>query len=175
MRKAIALVGLALVFTVSAKGDTVDTVAAYLTANSVLPFAAGVADELATNLMTAQADSTYAASEPDSLILSMAAVLRAVYLEDSLNGATEIVTEALTPLPFWQSEIAIDDRVILEITVNGVPLLPGQTLNFGDVPVGGSATNFVVTPEPSSLALLGIGLLDCGLLALWCRRRNRAR
>jgi hypothetical protein len=130
-----ALVMLIVTNTCDAQADEITDVAAMLTADSSVPMAPGVAMELATNLMWAQETSSYAASEPDSLTLSFASVLRAIWLEGTLDGVTEIIDATEAPLPFLQSGIAIDDRVSIEIFVNGVPYVPGEVINFGDVPV----------------------------------------
>ena len=139
---------------------TESQISTFITVESVLLLAPGVADDLAGNLLAAQQEYTYTAFEPDSLSLSVAAVLRAISLESSDMGATEIVNEALTPLPFWQSILAIDDRVSVSFSVNGVTLGPGDVINFGSVQVGDSSTAFsvVTTPEPATFALLLAGL-----------------
>jgi hypothetical protein len=114
-------------------------VAAQLTANSPLLLEPGVADTLATNLLSAQAANlSYTAFEPDSLQLSIDAVLRAIGLYVFPGGPTEIVNEQLTPIPFLQSEIAIDDRLTVSITPGG--------LDFGSQPVA--------TPEPEEWILI---------------------
>lgn len=145
--------------------DTItDNLAAAISQNSVLPLGPGVALELAQNLMTAQADSSYAASEADSLTLSFAAVLRAIWLEETLLGATTITDSTDEPFPFIQSTIAIDDRVSIEVFVNGVLYQNGEVINFGDVPV--------VSPEPSTILLFTIALLSLALMQ-WARKSLR--
>ena len=144
--------------------DTVtDNLAADLTLDSPIPLGPGVALELATNLVTAQADSSYAASEPDSLTLSFESVLRAIGIEETYFGLTDIIDAAQAPIVFESSELAIDDRVSVEFTVNGVVIQPGTILNFGDVPVGATSGTFTA-PEPNALWLTIIGL--CLLLLI---------
>ena len=147
MKYALAL-ALAFLIATAAHADTItDNLAAALTEDSSVPLSMSVADTLAANLLTAQADSSYAASEPDSLTLSFAAVLRAISLDPTLT------------LAYMQSDIAIDDRVSIAFSVDGVPLAPGQVLDFGSVMVGDSSSAFVVTPEPSVLMLTTFGLV----------------
>jgi hypothetical protein len=101
-------------------------------------------------------------AESDSLGLSISAVLRAISLE---APASEILSETLTPLPFWQSEIAIDDRVSVTLTPS--------SLDFGSVPVGQSSeeSQAVNASEPSTLQLL-IGTIAL-ILLFNSRRRSR--
>ena len=148
--KALALAVL-LFAANAAQADTIDNLAAALTEDSSVPLSMTVADTLAANLLTAQADSSYAASEPDSLTLSFAAVLRAISLDPSLA------------LAYLQSEIAIDDRVSIAFSVDGAPLLPGEVLDFGSVAVGDSSSAFVVTPEPNTFLLGIVALVALGL------------
>jgi hypothetical protein len=161
---ALGLASLALAVS-SARADTItDNVAAAISADSSMPLASGIAIDLAQNLMVAQEASSYAANEPDSLTLSFASVLRAIWLEGTLFDETEI-TDAST-LAFLQSQIAIDDRVSLTIYVNGVEYVPGEVINFGDVPID-------PVPEPGTW-ILGLIGIDCLLLVQWWRRRLEA-
>lgn len=157
----LALLMMICLNTCDAQADEITNVAAMLTLDSSVPMAPGVAMELATNLMWAQETSSYAASEPDSLTLSFASVLRAIWLEGSLDGVIEIIDATEAPLPFEQSTIAIDDRVAIEIFVNGVPYVPGEVINFGDV---------VVTPEPNDFLMAFIGI---DLVLIWLYRNRR--
>ena len=148
--KALALAVLLFAATVAQADTITDNLAAALAEDSSVPLSMSVADTLAANLLTAQADSPYSASEPDSLTLSFAAVLRAISLDPSLA------------LAYLQSDIAIDDRVSLQFSVDGLPLLPGQVLDFGSVAVGDSSGAFVVTPEPNTFLLAICGLVGIG-------------
>jgi len=158
-----------------AQGDTITDIAQELSQASTLPLGQGVALELATNLWDAQLASPYAASEPDSLPLSIASVLRAIWLEIYPGGPAEILSYDNAPIPFIQSHIAIDDRVSVEITAGGVDCTAGCVINFGDVPVGETSSTFTVepiaTPEYGgfTLALTGVNLV---LVLAWFRRRQ---
>jgi hypothetical protein len=134
-----------------ASADSIHSISNDLTHETSVPLAPGVAMELASNIWVAHETTPYALVEKDSLELSIDAVLRAIYLSGQLDGATEIVNEQLTPLPWLQSEIAIDDRVSVTITPD--------SLDFGSVPV----------PEPSTLTL-ALSALDALLLFVWYRR-----
>jgi len=164
---AVAVVVLLMVIVGPARADQIQTIAGELADQTSVPLGPGVADELATNIWTAHEDTPYALEEADSLTLSIQSVLRAIMLSGELAGATEIVNEDLTPLPWWQSEIAIDDRVSVVFSVNGVPLQPGDVLEFGTVPVGSSSSTFTVVsvPESGTAGLLIAGLALLGMLS----------
>lgn len=143
-----------------AHADTITQIAQELTTDSMQPLSPSVANGLATNLWDAQLAAPYAATEPDSLALSITAVLRAITLDSSFA------------LALVQSEIAIDDRAGVEFTVNGIPIAPGTVIDFGDVPIGQSAgVGTVEIPEPSTMAL-ALGGLDILLIGYWLRRRR---
>jgi hypothetical protein len=139
----IALLGLffALLFlSPSARADSVSVITQELRHDSSLTLRNDVAEDLAENLLTAQAAAYYTAFEPDSLQLSINAVLRAITLEKSFGFS--YCDDSTCPIVWAQSTIAIDTRA-------GVGLSPSE-INFGSVPVS--------TPEPSLLALLGVPL-----------------
>lgn len=107
------LVVLSLAVASAARADSLTEaqVAAVLTTSSPLVLAPGVADTLATNLLDAQAANlSYTAVEPDSLQLSIQAVLKAMGLDVYPGGPTTITDEASEPVVWAQSRIAIDDR-----------------------------------------------------------------
>jgi hypothetical protein len=170
MKPAILAILALLLIGPCVKADTVGDLASYLTANSVLSLGPGVADELAGNILYAQATTPYAALESDSLSLSIESVLRAISIEVFPGGPTEILDATDTPIPFLQSTIAIDDRVSLTLSFNGVIIQPGDVLDFGSVPLGSSSSSptlIMTTPEPSTIFMLAFALC---LLSLWrCR------
>src|SRR5437763_915193 len=87
-------------------------VAAGLTARSPLLLGPSVPDTLATNLLNAQAANlSYTAFEPDSLQLSIDAVIKAIGLYVWDGGPTTITSAQAEPLVWVQSNIAIDDRL----------------------------------------------------------------
>jgi hypothetical protein len=170
-RATIAILAL-LLFGPSVNADNVSDLASYLTANSALPLGPGVADELAGNILFAQATAPYAALESDSLSLSIASVLRAISIEVFPGGPSEILDQADTPIPFIQSTIAIDDRVSVQLSFNGVVIEPGNGLDFGSVIVGSSRSSptlIMNTPEPSTIFQLASALC---LIALWKYHRT---
>lgn len=162
MRRFGLTVAAILLCACQAQADTITQVQQMITDNSLLPLAPGMALDLAQNLMTAQADSSYAASEPDSLALSETAVLRAIMLEGTLFGVTEIVYDPAS-LAWLQSEIAIDDNAGVSISINGVPCNPDGdcTINFGKV----------LVPEPEEIIMSLVGL-DALLVLAWLKRRR---
>jgi PEP-CTERM motif len=144
-----------------------------LLANSTLPISAMYANDLAINIVTAQIMSGY--GSPLSLEVSIDSVLLSIKVWGEY-GAT-CVSPLETPWVFVQSELATNPLVTVGVSVNGVPLQPGQGLNFGTVPVGSSSSAFTVdgpteTPEPSSLLLLGSALT--GAMALRRKWLGRA-
>jgi len=129
-----------------AKADSLTTnqIAQEIKQQSALSLHQNVAYLWASNLLAAQdpAVCSYCAQEPDSLQLSINAVLKAIGLEQSLAGLTFCNLTNCT-IANSQSMIAIDDRV----SVTLAPL----SVHFGEIPVS--------TLEPASVALLGCGLL----------------
>ena len=136
---AMGLLGIASI----SRADSLNQVAQQIRDNSALPLHQGVARVWAGNLLAAQDPTvcSYCASEADSLPLSIAAVLRAVMLEQTLNGLT-YCDRSNCFLPNIQSTIAIDDRVSITLTPDHI--------DFGAVPV--------VAPEPEVWILMLIGL-----------------
>jgi hypothetical protein len=57
---------------------------------------------------------------------------------------------------------------ITGVTVNAI----GRNADFGSGEATGSVTQFVIVPEPGSLALAGIGISLAGW-SLWKRRRKK--
>jgi len=128
-------------------------IAQELRQDAVLPLAPSVGNQLAKNLLAAQAAAPYTQFEPDSLQLSIDAVLKAITVYAWPGGRTVVTSDEQAFLFVWaQSRIAIDDRLTVSIT-------PGS-LDFGSQPVA--------TPEPAGWILLLTGLGACTI------RRNRA-
>jgi hypothetical protein len=92
--------------------------------------------------LAAQAAAPFTQFEPDSLQLSIDAVLRAIGLYVYPGGPTAITGESAEPIVWEQSRIAIDDRATVSITLG--------SLDFGSQPV--------VTPEPEVRILMLMGL-----------------
>ena len=128
-------------------------IAQELRQDAVLPLAPSVGNRLAKNLLAAQAAAPYTQFEPDSLQLSIDAVLKAIGLYAYPGGPTTITSESAEPIVWDQSRIAIDDRLTVGFT-------PGS-LDFGSQPAA--------TPEPAGWILLLTGLGVCTI------RRNRTR
>jgi hypothetical protein len=129
-----ALLAVVLLCAPLAQADTVTQVAAYLDKNSAIPLQGDVGDDLAENLLAAQA----ANPGLNSLLLSENAVLKAITFYE---GQDKRITDTDAPIVFAQSNIAIDPNA-------GVGLSP-NALYFGTV----------ATPEPATWALLLAGLL----------------
>ena len=105
-----------------------------------LPLGPGVGNQLAKNLIDAQLTYiSYTQFEPDSLQLSINAVLKAISIYVWPGGPTAITSQQEEPIVWAQSEIAIDTRV-------SVSLSP-TSIDFGEQPI-------VSTSEPSTLLLL---------------------
>jgi hypothetical protein len=141
--KLIVIMGL-LVLPVTATADSLTErqVIAALKRGSDLPMTGAIADQLADNLLAAQAAAPYTSFEPDSLQLSIDAVLRAISLYEFPDGPTRITSQAAEPIVWLQSTVAIDDRVSVSLT-------PGS-IDFGSEPI--------VTPEPGEWILILTGL-----------------
>jgi hypothetical protein len=133
----------------------ISDISATLTDDTSIPLAPGVATDLSTNIWTAHETTDYALAEADSLGLSITAVLRAIMLS---APAPEIVSQDLTPLPWLQSEIAIDDRVSVDITPTAI--------DFGDVAIP--------TPEPPTFEITALGLVVVALIVIRKRLAVRA-
>lgn len=157
--KLIVIMGLlTLPATATADSLTERQVIAALKRGSDLPMTGAVADQLSDNLLAAQAAAPYTSFEPDSLQLSIDAVLRAISLYEFPGGPTRITSQAAEPIVWVQSEIAIDDRA-------SVTLTPGS-IDFGSQPV--------VTPEPSEWILILTGLASFVASQLRPRMSKRA-
>ena len=113
---AVSLLGIASV----ARGDSlsVGQIAQELKQDAAIPLAPSVGNQLAKNLLAAQAAAPYTQFEPDSVQLSIEAVLRAIGLYASPGGPTMITDEASEPFVWIQSRIAIDDRLTATLTPN---------------------------------------------------------
>jgi hypothetical protein len=139
----IVILGLLTVPTITrADSLSLGQIAQELKQDAVIPLAPSVANQLAKNLLAAQAAAPYTQFEPDSLELSIESVLRAISLYAWDGGPTMITSEQAEPVVWIQSRIAIDDR----LTVSFTP----SSLDFGSEPVA--------TPEPAGWILLLIGL-----------------
>jgi hypothetical protein len=125
----------------------------------VLSLRQNVASFWASNLLAAQDPRvcSYCSSEPDSLQLSINAVLKAIRIEaDPIYGAGLSYCDLTNcTIANTQSTIAIDDRVSITLTP--------AALNFGDV--------IIATLEPETPLLILVGLLLLGLV----RGRNASR
>jgi hypothetical protein len=145
----IVILGLLTIPTITlADSLSVGQIAQELKQDAVVPLAPSVGNQLAKNLLAAQAAAPYTQFEPDSLQLSIDSVPRAIGLYAYPGGPAMITDEASEPGVWIQSRIAIDDRLTVSLT-------PGS-LDFGSQPVA--------TPEPSGW--LGL-LLGFALLATW--------
>jgi len=120
---------------------------------SVLPLRQGVAHLYAENLIAAQDPSVcdYCVYEPDSLQLSINAVLRAIWIEQFYGGLTYCDRDNC-PIAWSQSTIAINGFASATLTPSSI--------DFGEVPVA--------TPEPEEWILLltavaAFALLRAGL------------
>jgi hypothetical protein len=149
----IVILGLLTIPTITlADSLSVGQIAQELKQDAVIPMAPSVGNQLAKNLLAAQAAAPYTQFEPDSLQLSIDSVLRAIGLYAYPGGPTMITDEASEPVVWEASRIAIDDRLTVSFT-------PGS-LDFGSQPVA--------TPEPAGWILLLTGLGACAI------RRSRA-
>jgi hypothetical protein len=137
-------------------------IAEELKQDAVIPLAPSVGNQLAKNLLVAQAAAPYTAFKPDSLQLSIDATLKAIGLYVYPGGPSEIVSEELAPLPFLQSQIAIDDRLTVSLT-------PGS-LDFGSQPVvtpdGGVDWTACSLRSRSNWARASCGGTNCNLASI---------
>jgi len=160
MRSKLSLIVILGLLTIPAivRADSLSLgqIAQELKRDAVIPPAPSVGNQLAKNLLAAQAAAPYTQFEPDSLELSIESVLRAVSLYVWEGGPTTITSESAEPVVWAQSRVAIDDRLTVSFT-------PGS-LDFGSQPVA--------TPEPSGW--LGL-LLGFALLATWQLAIRNAR
>jgi hypothetical protein len=143
--KGILGIGMVLFLAGSARADmlTEKQIAQEIKQQSALSLHQNVAYFWADNLLAAQNPSVcdYCSFEPDSLQLSINAVLKAIGIEQSVGFTFCNLTNCI--LPNNQSMIAVDDRVITGISP--------AFINFGEVTVS--------TPEPMTIVLLLCGLL----------------
>src|ERR1700757_4478430 len=91
-------------------------IAQELKQDAAIPLAPSVGNQLAKNLLAAQAAAPYTQFEPDSLQLSIDAVLKAIGLYAFPGGPTMITDELAEPIVWQQSRIAIDDRLTVGFT-----------------------------------------------------------
>jgi len=136
------------------RADSITDVASTLRADVSIPFRYGVATDLATNLLDAQASATYAGIV--SLALSIDAVVRAI----GIDNTAWVGWASTDPITWLQSTIAIDPGATIGITPNA--------LWFGDVAVA--------TVEPSTLIYLLVGLAGLAIgyyVVCWAFRRLR--
>src|SRR5947207_12297023 len=149
------LLGLLTIPTIAlADSLSLGQIAQELKQDAVIPLASSVGNQLAKNLLAAQAAAPYTQFEPDSLQLSIDALLQAIGLYVWDGGPTTITSAQAEPLVWVQSNIAIDDRLTVSIT-------PGS-LDFGSQPVA--------TPEPEAWILILTGLV--ALITAWLRVRH---
>jgi hypothetical protein len=120
-------------------------VGSYLEANSVLPITQQADMQLARNLLTAQADPLCTYCGAVSLTYSEDSVLKAITLYLWPGGPANISSEALEPIVWIQSKIAINPDATVTVTPSA--------LDFGEVLV----SDPVSTPEPSVLLLFVLG------------------
>lgn len=127
---------------VRADSLTLAQVTQQISSGSVLKLRDDVAQDFAENLLAAQLPGvcSYCASQPDSLQLSIDAVLKAIKLEKSFHE--KYCDDSDCQIAWTQSNIAIDDRAVVVITPSA--------LRFAE-PVN--------TPEPSTIVLCLAGLL----------------
>jgi hypothetical protein len=146
MRNRIILGALAMAaIPFVARGDTLSLaqVTAEITTSSPLKLRGDVAEDFAENLLKAQAAAPYTQNEPDSLQLSIEAVIRAISLDKKL-GKDHYCDDSNCSIAWGQSNIAIDDRAVVGISATTLAEAP------------------VRTPEPTTLTLLvlaGLGLI----------------
>jgi hypothetical protein len=145
-----------------AKADSISAIANELTATSALPLVPGVAESLASDILAAQQSSCYGSAL--SLSESIDSVLKAIQLEANAGIAEiEFGATGFGDLAFLQAGIAINPDVSIGFSVDGAPLEPGSTLNFGSAETGDSTAQFTVespaVPEPTTLIFLAMGLL----------------
>lgn len=160
LRRTLTVGTLILAFAVISRADTLSPkdIAQQIRQGSVLQLRQNVAGFWASNLLAAQDPSvcSYCASEPDSLSLSIAAVLRAITIEaDPVYGfGLTFCNLANCIIANAQSTIAIDDQVSVTLTP--------ASIDFGEVPIA--------TPEPSTLAMLACA--GFSLITLDLQRRK---
>lgn len=135
MKKIVFALPILLFSPLVTKADSLADVTLQISSGSVLKLRDDVAQDFAENLLAAQAAAYYTQFEPDSLQLSIDAVLRAIRLEKSFH--TKYCDDNNCQIVWSQSNIAIDDRahVILSASVLQEP---------------------VSTPEPTTWFLLAI-------------------
>jgi hypothetical protein len=106
----IAIMGLLTIPTV-ARADSLSLgqIAQELKQDAVIPLAPSVGNQLAKNLLAAQAAAPYTQFEPDSLQLSIDAVLRAITLYVWDGGPTTITSDANTS--GVENANSLDDRL----------------------------------------------------------------
>lgn len=141
---ALAMAAIPFIAAKGARGDTLSLaqVTAEITADSPLKLKGDVAEDFAENLLLAQANAYYTAFEPDSLSLSIAALIRAIGLDKKL-GKDHYCDDSNCSIAWTQSNIAIDDRAVVGLTS---AVVKGE----------------VSTSEPTTLTLLvlaGLGLI----------------
>jgi hypothetical protein len=142
MKRTLCILAFALLPAV-AQADSINTVASELRALVDIPFRFGVAQDLAGNLLLAQTQVAYAG--PESLELSIEAVVRAI----TLDGTPYVGFADYDQFTWAQSTIAIDPGATVGITPNALYFGSEIVQESGQVPV----------PESSVLVLLCFGLV----------------
>jgi hypothetical protein len=152
---AVSLLGMAtLALPTVARCDSLNTIASELRALVDIPFRYGVAQDLASNLLIAQSEASYAS--PESLELSIESVVRAIGIDEDTFHSGYVGFANIDPITWIQSNIAINPDAHIVITP--------ERLQFGEVPV--------VTPEPAGWILMLMGLTA---FTLWRRGFARVR
>jgi len=135
-------------------------VESYLDANSVLPITQQADAQLSRNLLRAQAAPTCTYCGPVSLAYSEDSVLKAITLYLWPGGPANISSEALEPIVWIQSRIAINPDATVSVTPSA--------LFFGEIAV----SDPVSTPEPSVLLLFWLGFA-CVVASWFASRKFR--
>jgi hypothetical protein len=129
-------------------------VAKELSTESALPLAPSVPQDLAKNILFAQAHASY--GSPESLDLSIESVLRAISLYVWSSGPVAVTSESAEPIVWAQSRTAINPDATVVISP--------ASINFGEAPVQ--------TPEPEVWILMLLGLAGS---MIWAKLLSSAK